>query len=59
MTALTNVHGLLQRLSSRIHVLLVAAVAIWYLGSTYLPRAVGSCLNGPCNPTPVRVALSL
>ena len=41
MTALGNVHVLLRRLSSRIHLLLVAAVAIWYLGSTYLPRAVG------------------
>jgi membrane protease YdiL (CAAX protease family) len=59
MTALADVQRLSQSLSRRIHVLLVVAVTIWYLGSTYLPQAVGSCLEGPCSPTPLRVALSL
>jgi membrane protease YdiL (CAAX protease family) len=43
----------------RIHVLLVVSVAIWYLGSTFLPLAVGSCLGTACDPRPWRVLLSL
>ena len=47
-------------MSSRsLHALLTVSVAIWYLGSTYLPQAVDSCLGTTCEPTPARLVLSV
>ena len=45
--------------SRRLHVLLTISVALWYLASTYLPQAVGSCLSTTCEPTPVRLVVSV
>jgi membrane protease YdiL (CAAX protease family) len=45
--------------SRRLHVLLTVSVAVWYLASTYLPQAAGSCLGTTCEPTPVRLVVSV
>jgi len=43
----------------RLHVLLIATVALWYAASTLLPQALGSCLGATCEPTPGRIAASV
>jgi hypothetical protein len=43
----------------KLHVLLIATVALWYLASSYLPELVGSCLGTTCEATPARIAISL
>lgn len=39
--------------------MLTASVAIWYLASTYLPQAAGSCLGATCDATLGRLAISV
>jgi membrane protease YdiL (CAAX protease family) len=43
----------------QLHLVLIAAVVLWYLGTSLLPLAVGSCLGASCEASPARIVISI